>query len=162
MARARRPHRNLTAPPGAGTQWRTRPAEKFAAKRPRGGPFAGPGKFFRSAGLRAGAAGSSASRASRDGHAQRQPEKEAMAGHSGPAAQDRRLPARSWTSITRVCRAPAHVLRDALYRNGHARSGFAGHRAGWRRLSEVDKGLNRKLPTGRTVSPFRDGSAHAR
>ena len=47
MARARRPHRNLTAPNWAGTQWRTRRAGKFAATRPRGGPLAGPGKFFR-------------------------------------------------------------------------------------------------------------------
>ena len=162
MARARRPHRNLTAPLGAGTQWRTRRAEKFAAKRPRGGPLAGPGKFFRSAGLRAGAAGSSASRASRDGHAQRRPEKEAMAGHiSGTRMQDGRPPAGPWASITRVCRAPGHVLQDAFYRNGHARSGFAGHRAGQRRSSEGAKDRTGNCRRGRAVSSPRTGSAHS-
>ena len=76
--------------------------------------------------------------------------------------QDRRLPAGLWASVTRVRRAPGHVLQDALYRNGHARLGLRAIEPDSGDLPKWAEDQTGSCWCGRTVSPFRTGSAHAR
>ena len=96
MARARRPHRDLTAPlrpehrGGPGGRKNLQRSGREEARLPGRGNFSDP------PGCGRGPRDPALSRASRNGHAQRRPEKEAMAGHiSGPAAQDRQPPVRA-------------------------------------------------------------------